>query len=67
MTAYAVVMTMLLVFPWAVLGTMGVGAAVTRLRSLQRKERHQIRDARISSKAGTVGLARALPARATSR
>ncbi len=66
MTAYAMVITILLVFPWAVLGVMGVGAAVTRLRPGRHTERRHTRDADRSI-AAIPGLARTVPARAGAR
>jgi len=66
MTAYAVVITILLVFPWAILGVMGVGAAVTRLRRGRPTERRHSRDADRSN-AAIPGFARTVPARAGAR
>lgn len=67
MTAYAVVITFLLVFPWAVVGVMGSGAAVTHLRLGRPIERRHTRDARDRSNATIPELTRTVPARAGAR
>jgi hypothetical protein len=67
MTTYAVVITLLLVCPWAVVGVMAVGAALARLRSGWRTGRLRPRGDWGRGPATVAGIVRPGPARAAAR